>query len=311
MIISTVLSEKPLIEGNSVTLPIVKVGTKAYDKEGKKYTLTREALESGAVSWTGGIVTINHMVKEKGTITKSWFEDPYVYAKFDGLSPETVEAINSAAYRGVSQESDPIEVKGSDVLKLKGTGSTFVFYPFKPACPMKEGCGLPIASCDPDFNFPLYSHSQNLQEDTPGGVNIADQSTNTLESTVSDLKSENEKLRSTVDGLRQELKDKDAKLESTVQAAVKAALESRDKAVKEQTEREAALNELKSCMSGETMAEFLKAEPSVTVIKSTVAAIKETAGKHVGANQGTGLQSTQKDEKAQYRELGITSIEVE
>jgi hypothetical protein len=286
------------------------VGTKAYDRQGKAYTLTKEALESGAVSWTGGIVTINHMVKEKGTITKSWFEDPYVYARFDDLSPETVEAINSAAYRGVSQESDPIEVKGSDVLKLKGTGCTFVFYPFRAACPLSEGCGLPIASCDPDFNFPLYSHSQNLQEDTPGGVNIADQSTNTLESTVSDLKSENEKLRSTVDGLRQELKDKDAKLESTVQAAVKAALESRDKAVKEQTEREAALTELKSCMSSETMTEFLKAEPSVTVIKSTVAAIKAEAGKHVGAAAGTSIQSTANEREA-YTKLGITSIDVE
>lgn len=310
MIISTVLSEKPLIEGNSVTLPIVKSGTKAYDNKGKEYILTKEALESSAESWTGGIVTINHMVKEKGTITKSWFEDPYVYAKFDGLSPETVEAINSAAYRGVSQESEPLEVKGKDVLKLKGTGSTFVFYPFKPACPMKEGCGLPIASRDPDFNFPLYTDNQNSQESTPGGVTIPDENITKLESTVSDLKTENEKLKSTIEKLQKESVEKDAKLESTVQAAVKAALESRDKAVKEQTEREAALTELKSCMSGETMAEFLRAEPSVTVIKSTLAAIKAEAGKHVGANSGTSTQSTASEREA-YAKLGITSIDVE
>jgi hypothetical protein len=308
MIISTVLSEKPLIEGNSVTLKICKSGTKAYDRKGKEYILTKEALESSAKSWTGGIVTINHMVKEKGKITKSWFEDPYVYATFEGLSPETVDAINSKAYRGVSQESEPIKLDGNKVLQLKGTGSTFVFYPFKPACPLGEGCGLPIASCDPDFNFPLYSHTENFDVDTPGGVNIteADQSAK-LESTVSDLKTENKNLKSTIDELRKELTEKDGKIESTVNAAVKAALESHDKQLKEQTEREAVFSELKSSVSEETL-DGLKDAP-VAVLKSTLAAIKETAGKHVGANSGTGTQST--GDETDYASLGVTSIEVE
>jgi molybdopterin converting factor small subunit len=308
MIISTVLSEKPLIEGNSVTLKICKSGTKAYDSKGKEYILTKEALESSAKSWTGGIVTINHMVKEKGKITKSWFEDPYVYATFEGLSPETVDAINSKAYRGVSQESEPVKVDGNKVLQLKGTGSTFVFYPFKPACPIKEGCGLPIASCDPDFNFPLYSHDENFTTDTPGGVNIteADQSAK-LESTISDLKTENKNLKSTIDELRKELTEKDGKIESTVNAAVKAALESHDKALKEQTEREAVFSELKSSVSPETL-DGLKDAP-VSILKSTLAAIKETAGKHVGANSGTGTQST--EDETDYASLGVTSIEVE
>jgi hypothetical protein len=306
MIISTVLSEKPLIEGNSVTLPIVKSGTKAYDNKGKEYILTKEALESSAESWTGGIVTINHMVKEKGKITKSWFEDPYVYATFEGLSPETVDAINSKAYRGVSQESEPVKVDGNKVLQLKGTGSTFVFYPFKPACPIKEGCGLPIASCDPEFNFPLYSHNENFQTDTPGGVNISE-TNQKLESTISDLKSENETLKSTITELRQELKEKDGKIESTVNAAVKAALESHDKALKEQTERDSILTELKSTVSDETLAGF-KDVPTFA-LKSTLAAIKESAGKRVGANSGTGVQSTTDEED--YASLGVTSIEVE
>ncbi|WP_407356788.1 hypothetical protein [Methanolobus sp. WCC5] len=308
MIISTVLSEKPLIEGNSVTLPMVKVGTKAYDRKGKEYILTKEALESGAESWMNGIVTINHMVKEKGKITKSWFEDPYVYATFEDLSQETIDAINSAAYRGVSQESEPLEVKGSDVLKLKGTGSTFVFYPFKPACPMKEGCGIPIASCDPEFNFPLYSYNENFESNTPGGVNIADENTTKLESTISEQKKEIAKLESTVAELRQELKEKDGKIESTVNAAVKAALESHDKALKEQTERDAVLSELKSTVSDETL-EGLREAP-VAILKSTLAAIKESAGKRVGANNGTGVQST-KGDVIDYASLGVTSIEVE
>ncbi|WP_135612569.1 hypothetical protein [Methanococcoides sp. AM1] len=44
---SSLLSETPLIEGYSVTLPIVKVGTKAYSADGKEFTLTKNALESG------------------------------------------------------------------------------------------------------------------------------------------------------------------------------------------------------------------------------------------------------------------------
>jgi molybdopterin converting factor small subunit len=307
MIISTVLSEKPLIEGNSVTLPIVKSGTKAYDNKGKEYILTKEALESSAESWTGGIVTINHMVKEKGTITKSWFEDPYVYATFEGLSPETVDAINSKAYRGVSQESEPVKVDGNKVLQLKGTGSTFVFYPFKPACPIKEGCGLPIASCDPDFNFPLNTPNQKLQSNEPGGVNIADDNATKLESTISEQKTEIESLKSTIEKLQKELNEKDGKIESTVNAAVKAALESHDKALKENAEREAVFSELKSSVSEETLG-GLKDAP-VSILKSTLAAIKETAGKHVGANSGTGTQSTGDD--TDYASLGVTSIEVE
>lgn len=139
---STLLSEKPLIEGDSVTLPIVKVGTKAYSADGREFTLTKCALESGAESWKDGIATVNHKRKVDGKISSSWFEDPYVYATFEGLSQETVDVINSAAYRGVSQESQPIELEGSNVMKLVGTGSTFVIFPDKPSCSMSEGCGI-------------------------------------------------------------------------------------------------------------------------------------------------------------------------
>jgi hypothetical protein len=103
------------------------------------------------------------------------------------------------------------------------------------------------------------------------------------------------------------LTEKDGKIESTVNAAVKAALESHDKQLKEQTEREAVFSELKSSVSEETL-DGLKDAP-VAVLKSTLAAIKETAGKHVGANSGTGTQST--GDETDYASLGVTSIEVE
>lgn len=144
---STLLSESPLIEGNSVTLPIVKVGTKAYSADGKEFTLTKCALESGAESWKDGIVTVNHKLQVDGKIADAWFKDPYVYATFEGLSQETIDVINSAAYRGVSQESTPLKLNGSNVLELVGTGSTFVFYPEVPSCTTNAGCGV-IASTE-------------------------------------------------------------------------------------------------------------------------------------------------------------------
>ncbi|WP_300609130.1 hypothetical protein [Methanohalophilus sp.] len=45
---STVLSETSIIEGNSVTLPICKVGRKPTMQTAKPITLAQEALESGA-----------------------------------------------------------------------------------------------------------------------------------------------------------------------------------------------------------------------------------------------------------------------
>jgi len=402
MIISTVLSEKPLVEGNSVTLAICRAGTKAYDEKGKEYTITQSAIDSSADTYSGGIITINHKVKENGKITKSWQDGEFIKATVEGLSQACVDAINSAAYRGVSQESTDAEFadkNSTDIIKLKGTGVTFVFYPENPACPLNKGCGVPIASTmvtadgnyerhsfdvavennagtlvkvseisvyldgdeigDKDilkkrilqeamfigagqykifnvdtsletgdvipadkevvhdvnisvsmlksFNFPLNTPNQKLQSNEPGGVNIADDDVTKLESTISEQKTENKNLKSTIDELRQELKEKDGKIESTVNAAVKAALESHDKALKEQTERDSILTELKSTVSDETLAGF-KDVPTFA-LKSTLAAIKESAGKRVGANSGTGVQSTTDEED--YASLGVTSIEVE
>jgi uncharacterized coiled-coil protein SlyX len=294
---------------DSVRLAIVKDNTKAYDTNGKEFLLTPCALSQDFKSWDNGIVTVNHKYKEQGKLTDLEYKDGFVYATLSGLSPDVIELINSPAFRGVSQESTPLELSGNKVTRLKGTGTTLVFYPESAACSPSMGCGLPIASCDPDFNFPLYIDNQKSQESTPGGDTITDDNATKFESTISEQKNEIAKLQSTIGELRQELKDKDANLESTVQAAVKVALESHDRTLKETAEREAVLNELKSCVSDETLAGFK--DVPIVALKSTLAAIKETAGKHVGANQGTGLQSTQKDEKAQYRELGITSIEVE
>ncbi|WP_406660895.1 hypothetical protein V7O66_13810 [Methanolobus sp. ZRKC3] len=385
MIISTVLSDKPIISGDTVTLPIVKAGTKARGADGKIYTIVQDAINSSAETFTGGTISINHRVREEGNIIKSWQEGDTIMATVGGLTQKCVDIVNSPAYNGVSQESINATITdGGEVVKLQGSGLAFVIYPETPGCPLEMGCGIPIASSiaavsddedrhdfdvaaknnagklvkireisvyvwgddctDEDilktriineamfigpgeflifdrddnlslgdeiqsdlepmhnvtitismlssFNFPLYTHNRKLESNTPGGVNIADDVTQKLESTISEQKTEIESLKSTIGDLRQELKDKEGKLESTVQAAVKAAMESRDQQLKEQSDMDAAMTELKSCMGEETMTEFLKAEPSVAVIKSTISAIKAEAGKQIGASGGQQLNST-------------------
>ncbi|WP_135612764.1 hypothetical protein [Methanococcoides sp. AM1] len=387
---SSLLSENPVIEGNSVTLPIVKVGTKAYDANGKEFTLTKCALESGAESWKDGIATVNHKVQVDGKISKSWFEDPYVYATFEGLSQETIDVINSAAYRGTSQESVPVEVDGNNVLRLKGTGSTFVIFPENPACTMDAGCGV-IASTEaaiseeerhvfdvavvnnvskqvkvkeisvwlynneadnpdalkeeitrvvgydglgiyfvydrdeslslgdempddrepvhtvtitvsnsPVFNFPLNSQTQEQSLDSTGGNKVPDndEKITQLESTIkqkegliSTKDQEIADLKSTNTKLEDDLKAKDGQIASTVQAAVKAALESHDAQAVQKADLDAAVKDLASCMPPEALESFMKTEPSVEVIKSTTAAIKSAAGTKVGSPGGQ-LQST-------------------
>jgi len=383
---STLFSSTPIIEGNSVTLPIVKTGTKAYNSTGKAFTLTKCALESCAESWIDGIATVNHKVQVDGKISEAWFKDPYVYATFGGLSQETIDVINSPAYRGVSQESMPLTIVNStDVTELKGTGCTFVIFPEKPACSIAAGCGV-IASTtvavsedeerhdfdiatvnnagtrvkvremsvwlygedrkDPEglkrritqevgfsglgiyfvydgdeslslgdeipddrepkhtvtinvsnspiFNFPLYTSPENVQLNSSGGIDLSDnEKTTQLESTlkqkdvlISTRDQEIADLKSTVTKLEGELKTKDEGMASTVQAAVKAALESHDAEFMVKQEHEAAVKDLSSFMKEDTLGEFLKAKPSVEVIKSTTAALKASAAMQVGAESG-------------------------
>lgn len=387
---STLLSEKPTIEGNSVTLPIVKVGTKAYSSTGKAFTLTKCALESGAESWTDGIATVNHKVKVDGQISNAWFEDPYVYATFEGLSQEMIDVINSPAYRGVSQESQPLKLNGTDVTDLQGTGCTFVIFPEKPSCTMDSGCGV-LASTEaaiseeerhefdiatvnnagtrvktretsvwmfgedinnpdalkhritqevgfgglgvyfiydrdeslflgdeipedreplhtvtitvsnsPIFNFPFYTPTGTNSIDSSGGNKVPDkddkltqlESTlkqkddliSTKDQTIADLKSTNTKLED-------DLKAKDGQIASTVQAAVKAALESHDTEYRAKQDHDDAVKELSSFMKEDTMKEFLDSKPSVEVIKSTATALKASSSKQVGAEGGEASDS--------------------
>ena len=153
----SMISTKPDIADNKITIPFVKDGTIAFNGTGKKFTITSEALENGHHTWQGGIVTVNHKVKEKGIVSKTWYQTPFAFAEITGLSDEAMSIVQSPAYRGVSQESTAITSdKKGNVTELKGTGITLVVYPEKPACSIEAGCGELIASTLIGLDEPEY-----------------------------------------------------------------------------------------------------------------------------------------------------------
>jgi hypothetical protein len=153
----SMISTKPDIADNKITIPFVKDGTVAFNGAGKKFTITSEALQNGHHTWQGGIVTVNHKVKEQGLISATWYESPFAYAEITGLSDEAMSIVQSPAYRGVSQESTSIttDTEGN-VTELKGTGITLVVYPENPACSIEAGCGELIASTLMGIDEPEY-----------------------------------------------------------------------------------------------------------------------------------------------------------
>lgn len=143
----SILSAKPEKKGKDLIVPFVKDGTEAFDKDGKKYIITAEALDADWKTWEGGIVTVNHKVKETGKIVETWRQKPFVFGRISGMSEDTQSIIFSPAYQGVSQESEPVEIDGDNVMRLQGTGCTFMIYPEIPSCSLKDGCGkIDIAS---------------------------------------------------------------------------------------------------------------------------------------------------------------------
>lgn len=139
---ATMKIPKPVREGNRVLIPFVKVGTKAYDKNGKEFILTEAALKKDFKSWENGRVRSNHDVIETGKIEDPFYKDDFIWGWHTGLSNELMSMIDSPAFMGVSQESIPVEVddKGN-VTSVKGLGNSFIFYPTKPACDFSMGCG--------------------------------------------------------------------------------------------------------------------------------------------------------------------------
>jgi hypothetical protein len=158
MIFSTKPINNPIHEDEDDTISFLAAvpGTLAQDSEGNVYRLTEKALQSDFQTWKGGIIRVNHKVLESGSIADTWY-DGGLMMKVQGLSQEARDVMKSAAYRGVSQESLPVEFGKTEyyrghsiknVDRVKGTGISLIVYPETPACPLDVGCGIPITSSE-------------------------------------------------------------------------------------------------------------------------------------------------------------------
>jgi cation transport regulator len=147
-IIQSITIEKPKID-NGTWIAFLKAGQLAEDSNGKKYRITRKAIEDGYLSFKDGYININHQDKIRGKIADVKLDNEFAYAKLDGIDQEALDVINSIAYKGVSQQSQNIEAIPcddglTDVLKLKGNGLAIALYPKQPGCNLDHGCGIPV-----------------------------------------------------------------------------------------------------------------------------------------------------------------------
>lgn len=165
-ILHSVLKDKPKFD-NGVWVPFLKENQLAEDNQGRKYRITKEAIDNGYKSYIGGFININHQDKIKGKIAEVKRDGEFAYFKAEGLDEEALAVINSPAYRGVSQQSLNLmylaEQKDGliDVISLQGTGVAIALYPKTPGCPLTDGCGIPLKSTEASeaskTNFSLNS----------------------------------------------------------------------------------------------------------------------------------------------------------
>lgn len=330
----SILSSVPVVKGKDIILAFVRDGTEAFDNQGNKYIITAEALDADWKTWEGGHITANHKVMENGKITEVWREKPFVFGRITGLSEELLAMVLSPAYQGTSQESEPIEISNKNrVMRLKGIGTTFVFYPEVPACPLTAGCGeISVASLIP--NFSLNTSQLNSQvKSTQGGTkgNMTDYTQEQMKDVLAYMKShpdmmtddmkammgemvgsgagsaqtaQTASMQTEIDGLKSMLESKDTQMAT----AIKSAIEAHDAKLKSEQALAEATKELYSVMKKETADEFLKTKPGVEVIKSTVVALKSSA--QVGAGQGSSITSTEAETKLAEAEKSLKSIKV-
>jgi regulator of replication initiation timing len=82
------------------------------------------------------------------------------------------------AHIGVSIEATDTTFSGDNIVKATGTGVTFVFPPFKPACSIEEGCGVAGANTEEPV-----TEKQSVTADEPAGDSMSE----TIEATMKEL----------------------------------------------------------------------------------------------------------------------------
>jgi hypothetical protein len=307
--------DPPMVEEDSLVIVAAKPGTLSQDESGKVYQLTESALISGAPSWVGGRIRVNHEVTETGTITESWYDNG-LKMRISGLSSECRDVINSSAYRGVSQESEALELgeeivlhgrKVTPVTSVRGLGVSVIVYPVEPACPLSEGCGIPLESNAPILNFDLNNNSKNITVDKKGGPSM-DEPVVENKIDFENIMKENQILKDQVEELKVLIQKQPEELEK----AVTGALASQAIKIKEEAERDKLVVELKSCMPV-GFEEFMSVNPNNESISGMVTAMRKAYP--VGGSGGSVIVQSSIPVKLQegtdiYRKLGLSVEDV-
>ncbi len=156
-VIVSSLTETPKFT-NGAWIPILRDGQSAFNSKGIEFILTKEAIDRDYKSYIGGYFDINHNHDDKinGRIVDMRREGNLASAKIDGFSDDALKFLNSSSYRGVSQESKPLEViEGSkvQVKRFQGQGVAVIMSPHQPACSREQGCGTVLSSAIPDTGY--------------------------------------------------------------------------------------------------------------------------------------------------------------
>lgn len=303
--------DPPYVEDDSLIFVAAKPGTLTQDNNGKVYRLTENALMSDARSYIGGRIRVNHKVTEIGTISEAWYEGG-LKMRVAGLSSMCKSVIASPAYRGVSQECEALElgnvvnlsgIEVQEIERIRGIGVSIIVYPETPACPLSEGCGIPLESSAPSLNFDLNTDSKNITLEEKGGPRM-DEPAPDNKIDFENIMKENESLKNQIDELKTLIQKQPEELEK----AVTGALASQAIKIKEEAERDKLVVELKSCMPV-GFEEFMSVNPNNESISGMVAAMRK-AYPVGGSGGGTVVQSSipaKIQEGAEiYAKLGLT-----
>lgn len=329
--IQSSLTDSPKID-NGVWITIVKDGTMAFNNVGKKFILTKSALDQDWSTWKNATVSINHTFKETGKFSEVKRQGEFVLGKPEGLTPEAIEVINSTAFRGVSQESIPKEVdEQGNVLRLQGTGVTLMIYPEVPACPREAGCGLVVKSLEPDSNFSLNTDISNSQIKSTGGTKTTmageEVGADALKSVTAErdaLKVKVNALTSEMNTLKSSIPDPEKRIEERIKEinaanllVIKSALDARDaeyaKKEADKIERDALINELRSYVPAASLDKTLATNPTNQVLRSNLEFVKSLGVSMPGVGNGEEIRSANLSGLKQfeagkeiYEKLGLT-----
>jgi len=144
---ATILTVHAGANGEPLTIDMIATtsGAVCSTPDGEQYTFTAAALEKHHSSWVGGILTLNHAVKDNGKITASKY-DPIttnVTLTVSVENPATATRVIAKEPTGVSIEANINEWDAdNNIIAFSGTGTAIMFYPEQPACPLSQGCGI-------------------------------------------------------------------------------------------------------------------------------------------------------------------------